>query len=65
MRKMTMEITKEVYDEAVKNNNFIPEERKVEVFGIGACYGYGIYFPRVFAKDGKYFVNYEMGNTCD
>ena len=65
MRKMTMEITKKVYDEAVKNNNFIPEDKKVEVFGIAACYGYGVYLPEVFTKDGKYFVNYEMGNTCD
>lgn len=65
MNRYTKEITKEVYNEAINNHNIIPEERREQVFGAAACYGYGIYQPMVYEKDGKYYTKYYKGNTCD
>lgn len=28
-------------------------------------FGYGIYSPHVIELDGKYFVSYYMGDSCD
>ena len=59
------EISKEVYDRAVKNRNFIAKEDEDTVFTEAERWGYGVYGDRVFEKDGKYFVAYERGDSCD
>ena len=60
---MIREISKEVYDEAVLHHGYIQDRSKV--FTPAECFGYGIYNDRVFERDGKYYVNFEMGESCD
>lgn len=59
------EITKEIFDEAIANGGTIPEDRKLEVFGASLVMGYGIYRTSVHETDGKYFVDFRRGATCD
>ena len=65
MRERRKEITKEVYEIATQNRDLIPENMREQVFGAAAVYGYGVYEPRVYEKDNKYYVRYWMGDTCD
>lgn len=62
---MIKEITKEIYDRAIKNRNYIANEDKKRVWNMADLCGYGIYGDQVFEKDGKYFVKYWRGSTCD
>lgn len=59
------EISEEVYNRAILNNNYIAKEDQEEVFTISERCGYGVYADRVFERDGKYFVAYERGSSCD
>lgn len=59
------EISKEVYDRAVENNGLLSDADKDEVFSIAELCGYGVYLPRVFERDGEYYVSYERGDSCD
>jgi len=59
------EITKEIFDEAIANGGTIPANRYLEVFGASLVMGYGIYGTSVREADGKYFVDYRRGDTCD
>lgn len=65
MKRYTREITKEQYDRAMKNNKYITEEDKKTIFTESEIWGYGVYSPKVAEKDGKYYVNYESGDSCD
>lgn len=65
MKRLEKEISKEIYEEAINNHNMIPNNRRLEVFGPAACYGYGIYQPTVTERDGKYYTKYYRGDTCD
>lgn len=59
------EITKEQYDRAMKNNRYIAKEDKETVFTPSELYGYGVYDDSVCEEDGKYFVEFVTGSTCD
>lgn len=59
------EITKEMYELAMKNHGRIPNNKKVEVFGIAIVCGYGLYGNEVYEENGKYFVRYDCGSSCD
>ena len=59
------EITKEIFDEAIANGGAIPAKRYLEVFNASLVMGYGIYETSVREADGKYFVDFLRGNTCD
>ena len=65
MKRATMEITKDIYTKAIANNNRIPDENHVDVFGVGLVYGNGIYGNYVREESGRYFVDYSYGSTCD
>lgn len=53
------EITKEQYDRAVNNH----DERGI--FTDSEVMGYGVYKTEYIEEDGRYFVTYELGDTCD
>ena len=68
MVNCTMELTKEQYDElmtASKGRGVVPEELETKYFDISTLRGYGLYGTRVYEKDGKYFLNYNRGESCD
>lgn len=60
---MIREISKEIYDKA--KNGVLPKEDYDKVFTISELCGYGVYLPRVFTKDGKYYISFELGSSCD
>lgn len=60
---LTWEIAKEIYDRSV--NGFIAKEDKEKVFGMNIIHGYGLYGEKVFEKDGKYYVTFVRGDSCD
>ena len=61
----TKEISKEIYDKAMENNGHIPKDMEEQVFGIAVLCGYGLYGNRVKEEDGKYYVTYNRGSSCD
>ena len=65
MNAYTKEITKEIYDRAKANRNYITEEDKSKVFSISQLCGYGVYSPMVFEENGKYYCNYYLGSSYD
>ena len=62
---MKREITKEQYDKIMKDNNRFSNDILEEIFSQAELYGYGIYSPNAVEIDGKYYVSYWMGSTCD
>lgn len=65
MGKYEREITKEQYERAMKYNGLIPDEDRGDIFTISELWGYGVYLPTAFERDGKYFVSFELGSSCD
>lgn len=63
--RMEREITKEIYDRALNNRGYIDPEDRPEVFDRVELCGYGVYGPKVFEKDDKYFVAFNLGSSCD
>lgn len=61
------EITKEVYDRAMDHNGVISDKDDINaVFSISELCGYGVYNDRVSqGEDGKYYVDFYRGDTCD
>lgn len=65
MIKGERRITKEMYDRS-KDRGVLSREDIGQIFTQAEVWGYGIYFTQVYAgDDGKYYVRYEMGDTCD
>lgn len=62
---MKREIDKEIYDRAMANNGFIVSADKGNVFTISELCGYGVYRPMVKEENGKYYVYYTLGDSCD
>lgn len=58
-------ITKEQYERAIANNRIIPDADRGEIFDSAELYGYGVYCPTAIEENGEYFVEYELGSTCD
>lgn len=61
------EIAKEVYDRAMDHNGVISDKDDINaVFSISELCGYGVYNDQVSqGEDGKYYVNFYRGETCD
>lgn len=57
-------ITKEQYDEAMRNNGLISSDN-AEIFDAAERYGYGVYCAGAVEIDGEYFVDYLLGDSCD
>lgn len=63
--KLKRKISKEIYDRAKQNRDYITKEDMSEVFDICEMCGYGVYSPLVFEQDGEYYVGYYLGSSCD
>ena len=63
--RLTREISKEIYDKAIKNRGYITGEDREKVWDISDLCGYGIYGDQVCKENDKYFVKYYRGSTCD
>ena len=59
------EITKEQYERAKLNRNYIADEDMVDIFAASELYGYGVYGARAYKEDDKYYVYYSIGDSCD
>lgn len=65
MNRYEKEITKEIYDRAKEKGGYIASEDMSKVFSIDQLCGYGVYSAMVFERDGKYYVSYYLGSSCD
>lgn len=69
MEQLTKEISKEMYDrckEITGGRTYVPDELEVEMFGIAVVRGYGLYHTYIYqGDDGKYYVNFTIGSSCD
>ena len=59
------EITAEQYARAKAKSGYLTEEDREVVFYPSELYGYGVYGGDVIERDGKYYVRYSLGSTCD
>ena len=59
------EITAEQYERAKGKSGYLTEEDREIVFYPSELYGYGVYGGDVIERDGKYYVRYSLGSTCD
>ena len=63
---LTREISKEQFDRAIKEHNgYIAPVDKEEIFSMSELCGYGVYGARAAEQDGKYYVVYRLGLSCD
>lgn len=60
-----LEISKEIYEQALDNRGQIPKEYELDVFGMSIIYGYGLKHNSVFEENGKYYCSYECFESCD
>ena len=58
MTDVNREITKEEYDKA-------KEEGAYSIISEAIVMGYGAYGAYVYEKEGKYFLTYSSGSSCD
>lgn len=65
MKTGKREITKEQYDRAMDNHGHIIGSDEKDVFGLSILCGYGLYGDEVYTEDGKYYVKYQCGDSCD
>ena len=59
------EISAEQYERAKAKSGYLTEEDREIVFYPSELYGYGVYGGDVIERDGKYYVRYSLGSTCD
>ena len=57
--RVTREITKEQYINATEHND------ARGIFTAQEVMGYGVYGEQYYEKDGKYYVSYTRGDSCD
>lgn len=65
MTRYEREITKDIYDHAKANRGYITADDRGEIFTISELIGYGVYGDQVFERDGKFYVGYLLGSSCD
>ena len=59
MKNIKREITKEQFDRAVNDND------TTGIFSVQELMGYGVYGKHFLEEDGKYYVSYQLGDSCD
>lgn len=59
MKTITREITKEQYINATEKHD------AKGIFTAQESMGYGIYGERFYERNGKYYVSFMMGDSCD
>ena len=65
MQECSTEISKEVYDRALANNNRITKEDESKIFSESIIWGYGLYGTRVYKEGEKYMCQFKIGSSCD
>ena len=65
MQRCKREITKKQYDNALMNHRYITDHDMYDIFSDAERLGYGVYCPMVCELDGKYYVLFELGDSCD
>jgi len=68
MLEYEREITKEEYEEIMEasdNRGFVAAHLETKYFSPAILYGYGLYGSKVLKRDGKYYLWYKTGNSCD
>ena len=60
MNDYTRELTKDQWERYWKG-----ELKKEELHSEAAIMGYGVYWGRPYEKDGKYYLPFSMGSSCD
>ena len=58
-----MEIPKECYEEC--NGGYLTKEWELEIFSAAQLYGYGVYNDVTKCIDGKYYLDWAEGRSCD
>lgn len=58
------EIPKECYDEC-KERRYLTKEWEQKIFSEAQLLGYGVYSDTVSCADGKYYVTWLEGRSCD
>ena len=64
----TREITQAEYEEIMRESNgrgIVPEHLETKYFSPTILRGYGLYGTRVYTRDGKYYLDYNTGSSCD
>lgn len=59
------EISAEQYARAQEHRGYLSEADRNDVFSDSERYGYGVYGGDVIEREGKYYVRYSLGSTCD
>lgn len=62
---MEREITKAQFERAVANGRVLTKPDKERIFSAAELCGYGVYISCLFHRDGKYYVLFSLGSTCD
>ena len=68
MIETTREITKEQYEEIMEasdNRGFVHPNLEEKYFSIAVLCGYGLYGTKAYKQDGKYYLWYKTGDSCD
>lgn len=63
MNRCKREISKEIYDRSERGYLKGPDYQKV--FSQSELMGYGVYNDKVYEEDGKYYISFELGSSCD
>jgi len=61
------EISDEIYERCIAKGNHktLASEDYNKVFTASEMCGYGIYNERIIDKNGKHYVKFDMGDSCD
>ena len=65
MRNCEKEISEEIYQRAMENKGWLKKEDYCKVFSDTERMGYGVYGYKIFEKDGRRYVSYMLGSSCD
>lgn len=65
MTGIKREIPRDVYNRALNNHGYIVSNDEDRVFTRSEVLGYGVYRQCVFEEDGKCYVSFERGDSCD
>lgn len=65
MVDVTREISKEFYDQCVSKSKKDSREAVEKYLGMAITAGYGLYGYNFYEKDGKYYLKFTRGSSCD
>ena len=65
MKTIVVEIEKDLYEQIHAHGDIMTKAEENEYFSDAIRWGYGLYGTYVFEKDGKYWLKYSRGDSCD